>query len=461
MIIGNRRATEGTGTVQQQLATKSVASNVIRGSLGNLIEWYDWYAYAAFSVYFASVFFPSGNPTAQLLNTAGIFAVGFLVRPLGGWIFGRYADRFGRRAALTLSVLLMGAGSLGIAVLPGYAQIGELAPILLVALRLLQGLSLGGEYGTSATYLSEVASPNRRGFYSSFQYVTLTSGQLLALGIQIILQQLLTPAELHAWGWRIAFAVGALAALTVMWLRRTMDESENFTLAAEEYTERGTLRLLLRYPRECLTVVGLTLGGTIAFYTFTTYMQKFMINTTGLPKEQVTWINFVALVIFVGLQPVFGALSDRVGRRPLLIAFAISTTLFTVPLLSAVARADSGMTAFVLMMGGLLMVSGYTSINAVVKAELFPARIRALGVGLPYALTVAIFGGTTEYVALWLKNIGHESWFFYYVASAALISLLVYLFMGEPSKRSQLEKETDELRELELADVPARSGRDS
>jgi MHS family alpha-ketoglutarate permease-like MFS transporter len=447
--------------VQQQVATKSVASNVIRGSLGNLIEWYDWYAYAAFSVYFASVFFPSGNQTAQLLNTAGVFAVGFLVRPLGGWIFGRYADRFGRRAALTVSVLLMGAGSLGIAVLPGYAQIGTLAPILLVVLRLLQGLSLGGEYGTSATYLSEVASPNRRGFYSSFQYVTLTSGQLLALGVQIILQQLLTPAEMHSWGWRISFAIGALAALTVMWLRRTMDESQNFALAAEEYTERGTLRLLLRYPRECLTVVGLTLGGTIAFYTFTTYMQKFMVNTTGLPKEQVTWINFVALVIFVGLQPAFGALSDRTGRRPLLIAFAVSTTLFTVPLLSAVARTDSGMTAFVLMMAGLLMVSGYTSINAVVKAELFPARIRALGVGLPYALTVAIFGGTTEYIALWLKNIGHEAWFFYYVAGAALISLLVYVFMGEPSKRSQLEQEADELRELELADSPPSSGKDS
>jgi MHS family alpha-ketoglutarate permease-like MFS transporter len=447
--------------MQQQLATKSVASNVIRGSLGNLIEWYDWYAYAAFSVYFASVFFPSGNQTAQLLNTAGVFAVGFLVRPLGGWIFGRYADRFGRRAALTVSVLLMGAGSLGIAVLPGYAQIGTLAPILLVVLRVLQGLSLGGEYGTSATYLSEVASPNRRGFYSSFQYVTLTSGQLLALGVQIILQQLLTPAEMHSWGWRISFAIGALAALTVMWLRRTMDESQNFTLAAEEYTERGTLRLLLRYPRECLTVVGLTLGGTIAFYTFTTYMQKFMVNTTGLPKEQVTWINFVALVIFVGLQPAFGALSDRVGRRPLLIAFAVTTTLFTVPLLSAVARTDSGMTAFVLMMAGLLMVSGYTSINAVVKAELFPARIRALGVGLPYALTVAIFGGTTEYVALWLKKIGHEAWFFYYVAGAALISLLVYVFMGEPSKRSQLEQEADELRELELANTPASSGQGS
>jgi MFS transporter, MHS family, alpha-ketoglutarate permease len=429
-------------------ATRSVAGNVIRGSLGNLIEWYDWYAYAAFSIYFASVFFPSGNQTAQLLNTAGIFAVGFLVRPLGGWMFGRYADRFGRRAALTLSVTLMGIGSLGIAILPGYAQIGALAPILLVALRLLQGLSLGGEYGTSATYLSEVATPHRRGFYSSFQYVTLTSGQLLALGVQIILQQLLTPAQMHAWGWRIAFIIGAAAAVTVMWLRRTMDESENYKLAVRESTEnteRGSLRVLLSYPRECLTVVGLTLGGTIAFYTFTTYMQKFMINTAGLPKEQVTWINFVALLIFVCIQPAFGALSDRIGRRPLLIAFGVGATLCTVPLLTAVSQAHSALPAFGLMMLGLIIVSGYTSINAVVKAELFPARIRALGVGLPYALTVAIFGGTTEYVALGLKNIGHESWFFFYVAGCGLISLFVYVFMGEPSRRSQLERETREL----------------
>jgi MHS family alpha-ketoglutarate permease-like MFS transporter len=434
---------------------RSVAGNVIRGSLGNLIEWYDWYVYAAFSIYFASVFFPSANPTAQLLNTAGIFAVGFLIRPLGGWLLGWYADRSGRRAALTLSVTMMGVGSLGIAVLPGYAQIGALAPILLVAARLLQGLSLGGEYGTSATYLSEVATPHRRGFYSSFQYVTLTSGQLLALGVQIVLQQVLTPEQMHDWGWRIAFVIGAVAAVTVMWLRRTMDESENFKLASKEDSERGSLRVLLTYPRECLTVVGLTLGGTIAFYTFTTYMQKFMINTTGLPKEQVTWINFVALILFVGLQPMVGALSDRVGRRPLLIAFGVAATLCTVPLLTAVSRADSALSAFGLMLIGLVIVSGYTSINAVVKAELFPARVRALGVGLPYALTVAIFGGTTEYVALGLKNIGHESWFFFYVAGAALISLLVYVFMGESSRRSHLERETRELRadEAEQAKV--------
>ncbi|MGB8407453.1 MAG: MFS transporter [Mycobacterium sp.] len=424
---------------------KSVAGNVIRGSLGNLIEWYDWYTYAAFSVYFASVFFPAGNQTAQLLNTAGIFAVGYLVRPLGGWFFGRYADKFGRRAALTLSVSIMGIGSLGIAVLPGHAELGTLSPILLVTLRLFQGLSLGGEYGTSATYLSEVATPHRRGFYSSFQYVTLTSGQLLALGVQIILQHVLSPAQMHSWGWRIAFAIGALAALTVMWLRRTMDESESFTQAAEAGGERGSLKVLLTYPRECLTVVGLTLGGTIAFYTFTTYMQKFMINTAGLPKEQVAWINFVALVIFVALQPAFGALSDRIGRRPLLIGFGVCATLFSVPLLVAVAHTHTALPAFALMMAGLIIVSGYTSINAVVKAELFPARIRALGVGFPYALTVAIFGGSTEYVALWLKKIGHEQLFFYYVAGCAFVSLLVYVFMGETSKRSQLESEAAEL----------------
>jgi MHS family alpha-ketoglutarate permease-like MFS transporter len=242
-----------------------------------------------------------------------------------------------------------------------------------------------------------------------------------------------------------------------------MDESENFELANDEDGERGTLRILFEYPRECLTVVGLTLGGTIAFYTFTTYMQKFMINTTGLPKEQVTWINFGALVIFVGLQPIVGAVSDRVGRRPILIAFGIGATLCTVPLLTAVAHADSALSAFGLMMIGLVIVSGYTSINAVVKAELFPARIRALGVGLPYALTVAIFGGTTEYVALWLKNAGHEGWFFFYVAGAACISLLVYVFMGEPSSGSHLDRETDELRvgDLERVNTAPAAGKDS
>jgi len=418
--------------------TRSVAANVIRGSLGNLIEWYDWYAYAAFSIYFASVFFPSGNQTAQLLNTAGIFAVGFLVRPLGGWLFGRYADRFGRRAALTLSVTLMGIGSLGIAILPSYGQIGALAPILLVAARLLQGLSLGGEYGTSATYLSEVATPHRRGFYSSFQYVTLTSGQLLALGVQILLQQLLTSAQMHAWGWRIAFVIGAAAAVTVMWLRRTMDESESYKLAVEQNSERGSLRVLLSYPRECLTVVGLTLGGTIAFYTFTTYMQKFLVNTVGLTKGESTLVSTANLFIFMLLQPLMGALSDRYGRRPMLIVFGVLALFGTVPLLSALAEAHDAWTAFFLILIALTISSLYSSISAVVKAELFPVEIRALGVGLPYAITVSVFGGGAEYIALQFKVMGHEELFYWYVTGCVFISLLVYIFMRDPQRESRI-----------------------
>jgi len=422
---------------------RRVIGNVLRGSVGNLIEWYDWYAYAAFTTYFAKAFFPKGDSTAQLLNTAAVFAVGFLMRPIGGWLLGRFADRFGRRAALVLSVSMMAAGSLMITLTPSYQSIGVAAPVLLVAARLLQGLSVGGEYSTSATYLSEVASPGKRGFYSSFQYVTLTAGQLLALGLQIVLQQLLSRPQMEAWGWRIAFAVGALGAVLVQQLRRGMDESESFETVAEDAhaqpERRGTIRELLRYPREIAIVVGLTLGGTIAFYTYTTYMQKFMENTSHIPKETVTWINFAALLVFVVLQPLAGRLSDRIGRRPLLIFFGVGSTLLTVPILTALSHTSDPVLAFLLMLSALVLVTGYTSINAVVKAELFPTNVRAIGVGLPYALTVAIFGGTAEYIALWLKSIDHEPWFFWYVAGCALISLLVYSNMRETTQTSTIE----------------------
>ncbi|TDD00254.1 MFS transporter [Saccharopolyspora terrae] len=428
-------------TANRDVAVRSerrVIGNVVRGSIGNLIEWYDWYAYTAFSVYFAATFFPKGDSTAQLLNTAAVFAVGFLMRPLGGWMLGRYADRFGRRAALTLSVTLMAFGSLIIALTPGYDSIGLAAPLLLVAARLLQGLSVGGEYATSATYLSEVATEGKRGFYSSFQYVTLVSGQLVALGVQIILQQVLAEEQMDAWGWRIPFVIGAVGALVVLWLRRGMDETESYKTSSESGAEQGTVKALLQYPRECLLVVGLTLGGTVAFYTYTTYLQKYMVNTGGIDKPTAAWINFFALLAFGVLQPLAGALSDRIGRRKLLMFFGVSGTLLTVPLMTVLGGTQNPFAAFLLMMGGLVIVTGYTSINAIVKAELFPTNIRALGVGLPYALTVAIFGGTSEYVALWLKQAGMESVFFYYVSGCVLISLLVYLRMRETSKDSRM-----------------------
>ncbi|ANH77001.1 sugar (and other) transporter family protein [Ralstonia insidiosa] len=413
--------------------------SIFSGSVGNLVEWYDWYVYSAFALYFAKSFFPKGDQTAQLLNTAAVFAVGFLARPVGGWLMGIYADRYGRKRALFFSVVLMCMGSLIIALTPSYATIGVAAPVLLVLARLLQGLSVGGEYGTSATYLSEVANKENRGFFSSFQYVTLIAGQLVALALLIVLQQfVLTHEQLEAWGWRIPFFIGALCALIAMRMRSHMEETQSFT-AAKDNKKRGTLAELAKHPRAVATVVGLTLGGTVAFYTYSIYMQKFLANTVGLSKDQATLVSGATLLLFAILQPIVGGLSDRIGRRPILISFGALGTLFTVPIMTGISQTTNVWTAFFLIMAALVIVSGYTSINAVVKAELFPAEVRALGVGLPYALTVSIFGGTAEYIALWLKQAGHESLFYWYVTGTIFISLMVYVFMRDTRKYSRIE----------------------
>ncbi|WP_231425743.1 MULTISPECIES: MFS transporter [Pedobacter] len=424
---------------QEMNDVKYRLKSIFGGSVGNLVEWYDWYTYSAFALYFSPVFFPNSNPTAQLLNTAGIFAVGFLMRPIGGWLFGSIADKKGRKTSMALSVFIMAIGSLIIGITPGYKQIGIFAPLLLVFARLIQGLSTGGEYGTSATYLSEMASKKHRGFYSSFQYVTLIGGQLLALGIQLILQNwLLTSEQLHNWGWRIPFFVGAILSFIALYLRRHIAETAAFKNKDKE-EKKGGVAVLMKYPKEVFTVVGLTLGGTIAFYTFSTYMQKFLVNTVNLSKETSTTLSFISLLVFAILQPVFGLLSDKIGRKPLLIGFGVLGTLCTVPILTGLANATNTIIIFLLMIAALIIVSGYTSINAVVKAELFPAEIRALGVGLPYALTVAIFGGTAEYFALWFKEIGHESYFYWYVTGCILISLILYTTMKDTKHHSKIE----------------------
>lgn len=432
-------------TPKKEITTADRIKAIVGGSIGNLVEWYDWYAYAAFAIYFSHAFFPSGDQTAQLLNTAGIFAVGFLMRPIGGWIFGTMADKIGRKKAMTLSVLLMSFGSLLIALTPTYETIGILAPALLLVARLLQGLSVGGEYGVSATYLSEMATSDRRGFYSSFQYVTLIGGQLTALGIQLILQKLiLTEDQLHDWGWRIPFIIGAILSIIALYMRSSLHETEAFEKNKDTKTKKeknGTIKELLKHPKALVTVVGLTLGGTLAFYTYTTYMQKFLVNTVLLTKEQSTLISFISLFIFACLQPVFGSLSDKIGRRPLLLGFGILGTVFTVPLLTGLSHATSMWGAFFYLIAALIIVSGYTSINAVVKAELFPANIRALGVGLPYALTVAIFGGSAEYVALLFKQQGVESYYYWYITACIAFSLVVYLFMKDTKKTSLLNKD--------------------
>ncbi len=412
--------------------------SIFGGSIGNLIEWYDFYVYNAFALYFAKFFFPNSDPTAQFLNAFGIYALAFFVRPIGSWVIGAYADRKGRRAALTASVLLMCFGSLLIGIIPPYAAVGAAAPALLLLARLVQSLSLGGEYGTSATYLSEVASRKRRGFYSSFQYVTLIGGQILASLVLLVLQQMLTGEQLEAWGWRIPFLLGAACSLYGFHLRRNLQETDDFKRAAR-VVRPNLLAELAKHPREILLVFGLTMGGTVAFYTYTIYMPTFLVNTVKLSRDQATLISFITLFLYAGLQPLFGALSDRIGRRPVLLWFGVMGTICTVPLLTALSETRDFTTALVLVMAALVIVSGYTAINAVVKAELFPAGVRALGVGLPYAVAASLFGGTAPYVALWFKDHQHETWFYWYVSALVFGSLLVYGTMRDTRNASRIE----------------------
>ena len=410
--------------------------SILAGAAGNLVECFDWFTYAAFALYFAKVFFPAGDQTAQLLNSAAVYAVGFFARPVGAWLMGLYGDRIGRRAAMIASVWLMCLGSMTIALCPGYAVIGIAAPIILVLARIFQGISMGGEYGTSATYMSEMAGRDNRGFWSGIFYATLMGGQLLSLCLLLILNQVLTQTEMQAWGWRIPFFVGGALALAVFWFRQGMDETPSFKAKTGE--KATTLGLLMKHPRQSLLVMGLTAGGTLGYYTFGTYIQKFLANTSGFSKDQASQITAVAMLIFVIAQPIMGALSDRVGRRPLLIGFGVVGSLITWPVLATLAKTHDMMSAIGLVAGALLVVSAYTSVNGIVKAELFPTEVRALGVALPYSIANALFGGTAEYVALWFKQAGHETWFFTYVTVVIAGSLVVYLTMRDTKTHSMI-----------------------
>lgn len=412
---------------------------IVGASSGNLVEWFDFYIYSFCALYFAPAFFPSGNTTTQLLNTAGVFAAGFLMRPIGGWLFGRIADKHGRRVAMMISVLMMCGGSLVIAVLPTYAQIGALAPLLLLVARLFQGLSVGGEYGTSATYMSEVALQGRRGFFASFQYVTLIGGQLCALLVLVILQQTLSSDALKAWGWRIPFVVGAAAALISLYLRKSLDETS--TSESRKAKDAGTIRGVWQHKGAFLTVVGFTAGGSLIFYTFTTYMQKYLVNTAGMHAKTASNVMTAALFVYMLMQPMFGALSDKIGRRMSMILFGTGAVIGTVPLMHALGGVTSPLAAFGLIVVALAIVSFYTSISGLIKAEMFPPEVRAMGVGLSYAVANAIFGGSAEYVALWFKSVGSESSFYWYVTVLCAISLLVSWRMRDPSREGYLRNE--------------------
>ncbi len=445
MTDGDAQSSNTSPTLAQTSTRRAVA-NTMRGSAGNLVEWYDVYTYTVFATYFEAQFFDKSDTNSTLYIYA-IFAVTFIMRPVGSWFFGRYADRRGRKAALMLSITVMSTCSFVVAVMPTREIIGYWAAVILILARLVQGFATGGEYGTSATYMSEAATPHRRGFLSSFQYVTLVGGHVLAQFTLLIALSVLDVETVTAWGWRIGFFIGGIAALVVLWLRRSMDESlsESHLEAIREGKDReaGSMKsLFTTHWRPLLLVFLITAGGTVAFYTYTINAPAIVKSTFG--KDQAltaTWINLLGLIFLMLLQPVGGIISDRVGRKPLLVFFGVGGVLYTYVLITYLPQATSPLLAFALTAGGYIILTGYTSVNAIVKAELFPAEIRALGVGLGYALANSAFGGTAPLLFQAAKSGQHIGWFILYVTVVIGISLLVYIFGLKNKSLTVLDRE--------------------
>lgn len=414
-------------------ALKRSISNTLKGSAGNLVEWYDVYVYSVFAVYFESQFFSAADKNSTIYVWA-IFAATFLMRPIGAWYFGRFADRYGRRLALTVSVSMMAACSFLIALTPTANTIGGWAALILLFARLLQGFATGGEYGTSATYMSEAAIPGRRGFLSSFHYVTLVGGHVLAQLTLFTMLLFWDKPEISAWGWRIAFGIGGLAAIVVFWLRRSMDESlgEDSIEAAREGRAKASgsmYELFVNQWRPLLLCFLITAGGTVAFYTYSVNGPKMIQSAfAGTDVMTGTLINLGVLTFLMVLQPIGGWLSDIVGRKSLLVFFGVGGVLYSWYLVTELPNQHDPLIAFLTLALGFVILTGYTSINAVVKAELFPTHVRALGVGFGYALANSLFGGTAPLLyqgALKTDRVGD---FAIYVTAIIAVSLVVYVF---------------------------------
>src|SRR3954469_11191836 len=422
-----------TGPTRAPTSTRRAVLNTIKGSAGNLVEWYDVYVYTVFAMYFEAQFFDPSDKNSTVY-IYGIFAVTFIMRPVGSWFFGRFADRRGRKTSLMLSISVMSGCSFLVAVMPTREVIGWWAAVILIFARLVQGFATGGEYGTSATYMSEAATANRRGFLSSFQYVTLVRGHVLAQFTLLIVLHFLDTEALSAWGWRIGFFIGGIAALVVLWIRRSMDESLSEShleaIRAGKDQSAGSLKALFTvHWRPLLLVFLITAGGTVAFYTYSVNAPAIIKSTIGADRALVaTWVNLLGLIFLMLLQPVGGLISDLVGRKVLLVFFGVGGVLYTYVLLTFLPQTTSPLAAFALTAVGYVILTGYTSINAIVKAELFPAEFRALGVGIGYALANSVFGGTAPLLFQAAKSGGRDDLFIIYVTVVIGVSLLVYIF---------------------------------
>ncbi|EAK0311796.1 MFS transporter [Campylobacter coli] len=417
----------------QELTRAKKIRSIVAASSGNLVEWFDFYIYAFTATYFAHTFSTSDNPIVQQINAFGVFAAGFFMRPIGSWLFGSLADKVGRKKSMVVSVILMALGSFMIAALPSKDVVGDFAIILLLLARLIQGLSVGGEYGIAATYLSELATEGKRGFYSSFQYVTLIGGQLLAVASISIMLFFFSIDEMKDYAWRILFVVGGILALGSLLVRKAMNES---VTQIHKHEDRGTLKALFTSSwKQFLMVLGITAGGSLAFYTITTYTKTFMENS-GMDKTLVNNLFLGALFILMIIQPLFGYIGDKIGHKRSLIIFCILAFVGIYPIFNLISSnaQNNASLVFILVVLLFIILSFYTSVAGIFKAKLFPEHVRALGTGLGYAISNAIFGGSAPWVALQFKNAGMENGFFVYIAVLTLLMFIATLCLPKKSE---------------------------
>jgi MHS family alpha-ketoglutarate permease-like MFS transporter len=419
--------------VQTKLSAKGRKA-IIAGSIGNAVEFVDWAVYATFASVFAHHFFPPGNDAAALLSTLAIFAAGFVMRPVGAAVMGAYADRHGRKKGLVFTIGLMAVATFIIGIAPTYELVGIVAPIILVTARLVQGFAAGGEFGSASAFLVESAAPKRRAFGGSWQQVSVGIGLLAASGMGAILTNTLSPEALDSWGWRVAFIVAALLGLVGLWLRRSVDETDSFQRADSGEASAGKkrnalVRMVRDHPKESLRVFGINIGGVILYNVWVVFLPTYAAISTGIPLSQALIANVIGMVVFVVLLPFAAIVSDRVGRKPTMAIFAGGFLVFSWP---AFQLLQGGFWMLLLVqVVGLILLLGYSSNVAAVMAEQFPPEVRATGIGLPYALSVAIFGGTAPYLITWMTTNDLGGWIWVYCSIGAVIALAVYLTMPE------------------------------
>ncbi|MFC4951138.1 MFS transporter [Pseudonocardia sp. GCM10023141] len=417
---------------------------LLGAGVGNMLEWYDWSVYAIFATFFAKQFFVDDGATGALLSTLAVFAVGFIMRPIGGFVFGWLADRRGRRFSMTSSMILMAAGSLLIGVAPTHAQIGTWAAVVLVVARLAQGLAHGGEIAASYTYIAEVAPRARRGLWSTSLYVSVTAGIVLASLIGAGASSVFGAEALQSWAWRIPFLLGGLLGVVGLYLRRTLPETEAFTEQGDgettgstppaPRTARDPLRGLAQNKRSVARIAGFSLASTVVVYTWAIGLSSFAIGSKGVPATGALWATVGANLVFMATLPLWGMLSDRFGRKPIFLTYGVAFVVLSYPLLAALN--DSAWRMFGIMVIALFFLGAFVGIMPAYFAELFPTSVRASGIGVPYSFIVAIFGGTAPYVLTWLSSHDLVWVFSLYSVVLALIGVVTTLLSPETKGRT-------------------------